>query len=110
MDAFETPRTTRDRDLRRTRRLRAGMVSAGVLGSVGVAGAIGFAAVNATHPAATTGTTSNAAQNNGQTFVLRGDDGGEGGDDGFQQSNPNSLQLPQVQPGFGSPHAQSSGS
>ena len=110
MDAFETPRTTRDRELRRTRRLRAGMVSAGVLGSVGVAGVIGFAAVNATHPATTTVTTPNASQGNGQTFVLRGDDGSEGGDDGFQQSQPFNQAPPQVQPGLGSPHAQSSGS
>ena len=121
MNTPETPRTTRDRDVRLTRRLRAGMVSAGVLGSFGVAGMVGYAAVHAGQAGSTAvptsqgnGTTS--PQSSGQTsqqFLGEGDDGGEQGDDGGGQlANPFSNQAPpQLQQGFGSlPQGQTSGS
>jgi hypothetical protein len=107
MDAPENPRSTRDRDLRLTRRLSAGVVSAGVLGSLGVAGVVGYTAANAHHSAAS-GSAPATSQGQNPTYVLQGDDGGEGDDGGGWQ-----LQQapPQLQQGLGSaPHAQSSGS
>lgn len=110
----------RDRDLRRSRRLRTGLVAAGVAGSLGVAAVVGYGAVSAgAGRSAATGQTNQNHQttpnNQGaQTAssagqVRFGDDVGERDGGGFsllQQSGP----APQLQSGSGSSSATTTGS
>jgi len=107
------PSIRRDAQLRAVRRLRVGLVSAGVISSLGVAGYVASSTTSPApaQPAPSTGLpgTSTAAQDDGGTFATPGDDGGEWGDDGStglsQQQAPPSLQQ-----GFGSSHASTGGS
>jgi hypothetical protein len=111
----------RDRKLRTARRLGAGIVATGVVGSLGVAGLVGLSSLqNSSTPTATAtnpGTSSQQSTVKQQVPTpTRGDDGGsEQGDDGFSfpatgSQTQTQLQPPALQPGTGAPHASTSGS
>ena len=124
----------RDRKLRTARRLGAGIVATGVVGSLGVAGLVGLSSLqngstsaatttnpSTTNPSTTNPSTTNPSTSSQQSTVrqqarTRGDDGGsEEGDDGFSFPTTSSqtqtqLQPPTLQPGSGAPHASTSGS
>ena len=119
----------RDRKLRTARRLGAGIVATGVVGSLGVAGLVGLSslqngstsAATTTNPSTTNPSTTNPSTSSQQSTVrqqapTRGDDGGsEEGDDGFSfpttgSQTQSQLQPPTLQPGSGAPHASTSGS
>ena len=109
----------RDADLRLVHRLRVGLVSAGVLGSLGVAGVVAASAgekvsADPTRPA---GPVPQQGQARGQgapqddgSFSECRDDGG--GDDEQPPTDPWGQQqpAPDLQPGFGSSHGSTSGS
>ena len=124
----------RDLQLRRARRARIGVLSAGVIGSLGVAAAVGIPALQA-QPASAPGSAApdgqssfsqwQAGQSQNQNLgeddqVLPGgeDDGENGlqGDDGQQQVDPWAQQHqqqappPGLQQGFGPSHGSTSGS
>jgi hypothetical protein len=98
------PSELRDARLHRVARLRVGLVSAGVIGSLGVAGVV-----------ATSGTGASAAPSPAPTQQDVGDDGGlsqwwgddGGSSDGQQQQQ---LQAPDLQQGFGQSQGTTSGS
>jgi len=129
----------RDRKLRTARRLGAGIVATGVVGSLGVAGLVGLSSLqngstsaatttnpsttnpSTTNPSTTNPSTTNPSTSSQQSTVrqqapTRGDDGGsEEGDDGFSfpttgSQTQSQLQPPTLQPGSGAPHASTSGS
>lgn len=128
MNPYVPPEEQRDRQLRRTRRLRAGIVSAGVVGSLGVAAAVAVPTIQAANQAAPgSGSTEGhsfslwqdgtSASNGGSTAQsqVRGDDEGEGDDGASQQNQQNQLNqqqvpVPSLQQGFGPSQGTTSGS
>jgi len=108
------PSAQRDAQLRLVRRLRVGLVSAGVAGSLGVA-----AVTAADAPAATSGDASprsvQPAQVGGGTsgdddFSGWQDDAGEGDGGQAQPQQQTQPQTPGLQQGFGRSHGTTSGS
>jgi hypothetical protein len=124
------PSAQRDAHLRLVRRLRVGLVSAGVAGSLGVAGVVATHAPNATsgdsssgsgQPVQVGGTTTPGTTTPGTTTPgTSGDDGFSGwrddageDDGGRAQQQPQQqtqLQAPGLQQGFGRSHGSTSGS
>jgi hypothetical protein len=121
----------RDLNLRRARRARIGVLSAGVLGSLGVAAAVGIPALQAQSTSAPGVATTPDDQSSfsqwlsGQSQTLgehdqagpgRDDEGGARGDDGEQQVDPRAQQQqqqsppPGLQQGFGPSHGSTGGS
>ena len=104
------PSAQRDAHLRLVQRLRVGLVSVGVVGSLGVAGLV------ATHPTnATSGQTSPRPVQPVQVAGSGDDSSGwqddGGGDDGGQAQNQQiQPQAPALQPGFGQSNGSTSGS
>ncbi len=107
------PSAQRDAHLRLVRRLRVGLVSVGVAGSLGVAGLV------ATHPSnATSGQTlprpvspAQVAGNGSGGDDFSGWQGDEGEDDGGRaQTQQNQPQAPALQPGFGPSNGSTGGS
>lgn len=109
----------RERKLRTARLLRAGLVTTGVAGSLGLAGLVGWPALHsATTGQAPSGPAGTQTQQPAQQTQLQprytGDDGeGEGGDDGY--SFPSAPRVNQPGPtlqqgGGGAPHGTTAGS
>ena len=108
------PSAQRDATLRLVRRLRVGLVSAGVAGSLGVAGVVATQAPNATsggssprpvQPVQLGGSTSG-----GDDFSGWQDDAGEGDGGQAQPQQQTQPQAPGLQQGFGRSHGSTSGS
>ena len=107
------PSAQRDAQLRLVRRLRVGLVSAGVAGSLGVAGVV------ATHaPSATSGDSAPRPVQPVQVGGTSGDDdfsgwqddAGEGDGGQAQPQQQTQPQTPGLQQGFGRSHGTTSGS
>lgn len=105
----------RERKLRTARLLRAGLVTTGVAGSLGLAGLVGWPALHS----ATTGVTPSAPTRTQQPAQPTQpqpryyDDEGEGGDDGYSFPSTPSFNQPQPnlqQGGGGAPHGTTTGS
>jgi len=109
--AYDSPQQ-RDRGLERARRIKVGLVSAGVVGSLGFAGLAGWSTVSARYAqqsAASESTTNEQDQSFSQWLASRNplgghdatEEGGEGsGDDGEQQLPANQAPL-NLGPGTG---------
>jgi hypothetical protein len=98
------PSTRRDAHLRLVRRLRVGVVSAGVVGSLGVAGVVASSATatpeSRDRPDGASGTARDHA------FSQWQDDSGQGSEDPWGQP----AQPPGLQQGFGPSHGSTGGS
>ena len=98
------PSTRRDAHLRLVRRLRVGVVSAGVLGSLGVAGVVASSASataeNEDRPHSPSGTARD------DSFSQWQDDSGQTSEDPWGQP----AQPPGLQQGFGPSHGSTGGS
>ena len=98
------PSTRRDAHLRLVRRLRVGVVSAGVVGSLGVAGVVASSASadteNGDRPDSTSGTARDDSLSQWE------DDSGQTSEDPWGQP----AQPPGLQQGFGSSHGSTGGS
>jgi len=98
----------RDARLRRTRRLRAGVVGAGVLGSLGVATVVAVPALAHT-AAAVSG--QQVDDGDGESFSRWQQDTGSTTDQEQDQQDPWGLsQAPDLQQGGGTPHGSTGGS
>lgn len=98
------PSTRRDAHLRLVRRLRVGVVSAGVVGSLGVAGVVASSASATSEdrerPDSASGTASD------DSFSQWEDDSGQSSEDSWGQP----AQPPGLQQGFGPSHGSTGGS
>lgn len=121
---YDLARTERDEGIRRTRRLRNGIVAVGVAGSLGLAGVAAAATIGGRQTSSGSASNGSFSSRQGsasggsatvqqpQPQAQWGDDGfgegsGEGGDDGGQRSQQSQPQ--QSQPQFQQPQAPSAG-
>ena len=98
------PSTRRDARLRLVRRLRIGVVSAGVVGSLGVAGVVASSASATTENQDRPDGASSSARDD--SFSQWQDDSGQASEDPWGQP----VQPPGLQQGFGPSHGSTGGS
>jgi len=98
------PSTRRDARLRLVRRLRIGVVSAGVVGSLGVAGVVASSASATTENQDRPDGASSSARDD--SFSQWQDDSGQASEDPWGQP----AQPPGLQQGFGPSHGSTGGS
>ena len=108
--AYDSPQQ-RDRSLERARRIKVGLVSAGVVGSLGFAGLAGWSTVSARYAAQQSVASGSIENEQDQSFSqwlanrlggddATGEDGDGSGDDGEQQL-PSNQAPPELGPGTG---------
>jgi hypothetical protein len=98
------PSTSRDARLRLVRRLRIGVVSAGVVGSLGLAGVVASGASADPETRNRPDNASGTARDD--SFAQRDDDSGQTSEDPWGQP----AQPPDLQRGFGQSHGSTGGS
>jgi hypothetical protein len=99
------PSARRDAHLHVVRRFRVGLVSAGVLGSLGVAGVVSPSGADAAGDPARTPSGARPVVPNDESFSQWGDDRS-----GAQPQHDGSGTPPDLQQGFGSSHGSTGGS